>query len=661
MTSGTTCEPPRAVFTSDAVKAQLNQYWYSTKTIRTILSEVLHHATRAAFLSTPSLFFALDQPLSSDETEEDARRRKALRSKSVLLEYDRQWESDAGFVFYDFRKPDHVPVQHMGKFDYVIADPPFITEDVWTAYIHTAKLLLVSPSSTNGVETQVDESSHPPPSSHGMQTTVGNGKVLFTTILENHTTLESLLNGPLYIPHFRPLVHHLTYQYVCFTNYVATKLNQIRNDEVEEEDEKIRAGIEMANTIRLSEEAFALQMQTRPREAGEQLLPTTAYQKECEQQRDHPTNAAQGEPHRDAANGEAIKWESTPLEKMPWGHIPESLRVFLETTPQPQEDEEKKIHAEAGKEGTWGNDAKRNVGDVSTLASNNEEGVQSTGGASLPSEETASSVAVAQRQALRQEIDAFKGRIDKVQQILHEELRAKAEVLKRRKAWQEEVEKARNANDTNGGASPSSLPNDHPESGGGASVVDGGSAMPTGSERDIETKTVEVEADEEKIKKNVSAAFAAALPPAVAEAQLAREAVYQRRMNLVHEMAALAESITQKERALLRTVSVFPKNETETKAGGVEMTTHEEKISEKCPPVPSSSSSSSVGEADDTVPLPAYVGNMNECVERYRAVEIKKSVLLELASVATGRYKAPLFGRMRSLLEEIKVWKAKKE
>lgn len=104
-----------------------NQYWYSSKTIESIVAEVVVLNGRTAFLSTPSLYFAL--PVD-------------VKAKSHVFEYDRGWEKDPGFVFYDFNAPETVPAELLNSFDVVVIDPPFITEDVWRKYATTAHLLL---------------------------------------------------------------------------------------------------------------------------------------------------------------------------------------------------------------------------------------------------------------------------------------------------------------------------------------------------------------------------------------------------------------------------------------------------------------------------------------------------------------------------------------
>ncbi|KAG8341728.1 putative N6 adenine methyltransferase [Trypanosoma vivax] len=274
-------------------QAEFNQYWYSRNTVNAIIEEVRHHATACAFLSTPSLFFALVADANANasgasgvrcnSTAEQSYNSTAgqaeLVSNSRLFEFDRQWKEEPGFVFYDFRRPQEVPVQFMGAFDYVVADPPFITADVWEAYVQTAKLLIKH-----------------------------DGKLLFTTVLENHTMLEGLLDGPLFIAPFRPAIEHLTYQYVCFTNYKTTRLARV-NEELPADDPKVAAAVQMANDLRESEKAFTAQIWQRNR-SGEQPLP--ALQR---------ANAAKD-------SGEHSALVGLPINEMRWGYIPEGLTVY---------------------------------------------------------------------------------------------------------------------------------------------------------------------------------------------------------------------------------------------------------------------------------------------------------------------------------------------
>ena len=72
---------------------------------------------KAAFISTPSLFFSIP---------------KATRKKlgCVVLDYDRKWEKEDGLYFYDFNKPAEIAEELAHQFDLVVIDPPFITREV---------------------------------------------------------------------------------------------------------------------------------------------------------------------------------------------------------------------------------------------------------------------------------------------------------------------------------------------------------------------------------------------------------------------------------------------------------------------------------------------------------------------------------------------------
>lgn len=171
-----------------------NQYWYSSFTIKQIVEDI--KATgggRVGFLSTPSLYFSLDED---------------LRSHCYVFEYDKQWESDRGFVFYDFNKPDELPADLLNTFDMLVIDPPFITNDVWTKYGDTGKLLLkAGPSEENA------------------------SKVICTTVIENEVLLKELFGVE--PTAFQPVCPTLVYQYHLFTNYPSDTFAKI-NPEIPE-------------------------------------------------------------------------------------------------------------------------------------------------------------------------------------------------------------------------------------------------------------------------------------------------------------------------------------------------------------------------------------------------------------------------------------------
>lgn len=149
----------------------------------------------------------------------------------AVHQFDRQWEKDAGFVFYDFNQPESIPESLCHSFDLLVIDPPFITEDVWRKYACSAMLLLKKGVGEDGVPL---------------------GKVILTTVLENERLLESLFGTTttvslpanlFFSPHkystnnallcdvlrlqaFRPSIPHLVYQYNLFTNFPSATFSQ---------------------------------------------------------------------------------------------------------------------------------------------------------------------------------------------------------------------------------------------------------------------------------------------------------------------------------------------------------------------------------------------------------------------------------------------------
>ena len=165
-----------------------NQYWYSEPTIGRIVEALIENGGNIAFLSTPSLYFSLPDD---------------LRSKAYVFDYDKKWESDRGFVFYDFHQPESFPPSLLGTFDLVVVDPPFITHEVWEQYAITSKLLMKKGTAADGSPA---------------------GKVILTTVLENAPLLKTLLDAT--PTAFLPSIPHLVYQYNLYTNYDSAVFNK---------------------------------------------------------------------------------------------------------------------------------------------------------------------------------------------------------------------------------------------------------------------------------------------------------------------------------------------------------------------------------------------------------------------------------------------------
>jgi hypothetical protein len=180
----------------------LNQYWYSSRTIRAMADELEAQPLRVAFLSTPSVYFSLAEGC-------------ATRDRSVVFDYDRQWDSHPNFRFYDFNDAETIPKDMRGSFDMCVVDPPFITEDVWRKYAEAVKLCLRP-----------------------------GGTVMCTTVAENERLLDSLFGGINFVK-FMPSIPNLPYQYRLFINFEPRSqgLNEW-NDEIPREFEGMSASCE---------------------------------------------------------------------------------------------------------------------------------------------------------------------------------------------------------------------------------------------------------------------------------------------------------------------------------------------------------------------------------------------------------------------------------
>mmetsp|Transcript_58980 Transcript_58980/g.140827 ORF Transcript_58980/g.140827 Transcript_58980/m.140827 type:complete len:184 (+) Transcript_58980:113-664(+) len=175
--------------TKYAENADLNQYWYSERTIEALVAELVDLGVeRIAFVSTPSLYFALPDG--------------AAKEHSKFFDIDKDMVAHPNGVQYDFNSPEAFPDELRGFFQCVVVDPPFITRDAYEKYARTVKLLLPED---------------------------GSGKIVLSTIAENAGMLEELLGVRMQA--FQPSIPNLVYQYNMFCNYDSERLGT-KNPEI---------------------------------------------------------------------------------------------------------------------------------------------------------------------------------------------------------------------------------------------------------------------------------------------------------------------------------------------------------------------------------------------------------------------------------------------
>ncbi|TNV75538.1 hypothetical protein FGO68_gene17704 [Halteria grandinella] len=157
-------------------RKDLHQYWYSQKTIDFLVSECQHNPEwKVGFLSTPSVFFSLTNPITMQN--------------AVCFEYDPKFDQkDGRFVLYDFNHPENIPKAYHGSFDLLVIDPPYITREVWLKYAEAITMLLKK-----------------------------DAKLIISTLDDNAEMIKELTGCKKRV--FRPYISTLIYQFAFYTNY----------------------------------------------------------------------------------------------------------------------------------------------------------------------------------------------------------------------------------------------------------------------------------------------------------------------------------------------------------------------------------------------------------------------------------------------------------
>jgi hypothetical protein len=107
---------------------QLSQFWYSPKTCEILAQEAIQNTTKGqsiGCLSSPSAFLAL--------------RKIGPERTLYVFEFDKRFNVFEEFVFYDFNEPLELPEMQL---DYMIVDPPFLSNECWTKTAQSVKKLI---------------------------------------------------------------------------------------------------------------------------------------------------------------------------------------------------------------------------------------------------------------------------------------------------------------------------------------------------------------------------------------------------------------------------------------------------------------------------------------------------------------------------------------
>lgn len=116
---------------------QVSQFWYTDETAHLLATQLLHSANSSshiAVVSAPSVYIQLRNIVGEMEP--------AGRPNLCLLEFDDRFAVvGKDFVHYDYEQPLRLPAELKGKFDRIICDPPFLSQDCQTKTALTVRFL----------------------------------------------------------------------------------------------------------------------------------------------------------------------------------------------------------------------------------------------------------------------------------------------------------------------------------------------------------------------------------------------------------------------------------------------------------------------------------------------------------------------------------------
>jgi hypothetical protein len=113
-----------------------SQFWYTNETAD-ILAAALTHGSpetmNVAVVSAPSVFAGLKRLIASSP--------KPHIESMKILEFDNRFAAWPEFTHYDYTAPLKLPPEMKGKFDRIILDPPFLSDDCQTKAALTIRWL----------------------------------------------------------------------------------------------------------------------------------------------------------------------------------------------------------------------------------------------------------------------------------------------------------------------------------------------------------------------------------------------------------------------------------------------------------------------------------------------------------------------------------------
>ncbi|RLN62426.1 hypothetical protein BBJ29_004700 [Phytophthora kernoviae] len=125
---------------------------------------------------------------------------RSSSEEELCSDFDPKFSSEGDrFIPFDFHKPQDLPQDLLGTFDFIVIDPPFITREVWELYTESIKLLMRSKDS----------------------------RILLTTIEENAVMINELLGCRART--FKPSIPHLVYHPAASRRHTGGLTNRLKH------------------------------------------------------------------------------------------------------------------------------------------------------------------------------------------------------------------------------------------------------------------------------------------------------------------------------------------------------------------------------------------------------------------------------------------------
>ncbi|XP_065321356.1 EEF1A lysine methyltransferase 1-like [Gordionus sp. m RMFG-2023] len=120
---------------------QLSQFWYNETSSSILANEIIKNTVwgnKIGIISAPSVYNSLLKKIKIFN----------LYRICYLFEYDKRFSYFPNYIFYDYKEPLKISKEFKDTFDFILVDPPFLSEECLSnisqtlAYLTSQKIIL---------------------------------------------------------------------------------------------------------------------------------------------------------------------------------------------------------------------------------------------------------------------------------------------------------------------------------------------------------------------------------------------------------------------------------------------------------------------------------------------------------------------------------------